>query len=148
MSHPPAHDPLHPHGLLPPGGAVLVGLALAALAMLPSPTARAESLRDPTRPASPSAAAMPAAGAAASAASATASGSPHQLQATQRRIDGRWAALINDRWLEVGASLGDGRIASISEADVVLTRGSERLTLTLLPARKQARSASPTRTSP
>lgn len=148
MSHPHSIDPLHPHGLLPPGGAVLVGLALAALAMLPSTTARAQSLRDPTRPASAPAAALPGAGLAASAASAAGSGSPHQLQATQRRIDGRWAALIDDRWLEVGASLGDGRIASISEADVVLTRGSERLTLTLLPARKQARSASSTRNSP
>lgn len=141
-------DPLHPHGLLPPGGAVLVGLALAALAMLPSTTARAQALRDPTRPASAPAAAGPTSAHAASAASAAAGPSAPQLQATQRRSDGRWAALIDDRWFEVGASLGDLRIASISEADVVLTRGTERLTLTLLVARKQARSASPTRTSP
>jgi hypothetical protein len=57
------------------------------------------------------------------------------LVATRRDAQGHWTALLGNLWFEVGERVDDARIVSISESDVVLTRGGQRIALTLLPLR-------------
>ena len=54
-----------------------------------------------------------------------------RLQATRRNDRGVWIALIDERWRAVGERHGQATVAAIRAGDVVLTEGSQRLTLTL-----------------
>jgi len=54
-----------------------------------------------------------------------------RLQATRRNDKGVWIALIDERWRSIGERHGQATVAAIRAGDVVLTEGSQRLTLTL-----------------
>lgn len=116
--------------------------AAATAAMVPLAAAQGTEPRvsftsDPMRPSPVAAAgAMPLTAAAGTAATDAVddSGLP-RLEATHRSAAGRRAALIDGRWRAVGDTVGELRVASVGEADVVLTRGGERVTLSLLTVR-------------
>lgn len=131
--------------------AVAVGMAAPPAATRAADTTPGVSfVADPMRPA------MPATARASTAPAATAPravealvddrGLP-RLEATHRSASGRRAALLDGRWRTVGEAVGGLRVAAVGEADVVLTRGDERITLSLLTVRTRpstpARDADP-----
>jgi hypothetical protein len=97
--------------------------------------------RDPMRPAAAAAPAGTDAAASPPAAAESEPGGLPQFQATHRTADGRRAALLDGRWRAVGERVGDLRVAAVGEADVVLARGSERITLSLLTVRTRPAAA-------
>ena len=91
----------------------------------------AHALNDPMRPGSATLTTPPP-----TTAEAPAEAAPEAvLVATRRDPQGRWTALLGNVWLGIGERVDGARIVSITDNDVVLVRGSQRVALTLLPLR-------------
>lgn len=61
------------------------------------------------------------------------------LRATRRGHDGRWQALLGDRWVSAGDRLGDARVAAVDADRVRVERAGASRTLHLLPPLAPAR---------
>jgi len=104
----------------------LIALCFLALGLADSAQAGVAGLADPMKPPATSRPVESTAGASPAAASAAA------LQLQALRLQGpRSLALIQGRWLAIGAAVDDARIISIDERGVRLRRGDviEQLTL-------------------
>ena len=111
---------------------VLVG---AVLALTIAATLNAGELQDPTRPS------FLGAGLGAVTADET-KAAPSLVLTAIRLSPTRRSAMINDRSIKVGERIGDARVVAIDRDGVRLQRGTEQVTLRLLPIKvKQAATA-------
>lgn len=112
----------------------LIGLTAAALPLhadpmrplTPPPTAVAAAPMaswQTTRPVAPAAAG----------ASVTPTIQADRLVAIRRDSDGRWRALLGERWVSVGAKAGTATVRTIDHNSVTLAEGRAQLVLHLLP---------------